>query len=139
MNMHLGPNQAISNRMLEILKDPKTKSRTPDEWAKMRSRAFQDNNLVEATAITCAQYVCLSGSIGPVDERVLELLAAPGMLSWTDEKWRDLRSAAWTQNNIKEAAALTYACYLVNYRQQRHHIPGHRGYHEEQEQHYTRN
>jgi hypothetical protein len=113
---NIGPNQAVEDRVKEIMRDPKTSSNDTHAWAKMRSRAFNEGNLLEAAAITIAQYKTASGTSAPVEVRALDIMRNSNALTRTPMEWKEERSKCWTANDILQAAALTFVEYLFNYR-----------------------
>lgn len=108
-----GPNMIIEDRVRDLLKDASIMNGTVEDWRKIRARAYSDDNLMEGTAITVAEFVSYGGTIEQVDQRVLELIATPKVLRYdTPLEWKEARSKAWTSNNLLDVAALAMAEYI---------------------------
>ena len=120
----MGPNQAISDKVLELLKDREDAATRPDsEWAKLRARAYAEDNIMDGAAITCAQYVIKHGSIEPIERRVLELLGTQEINKLESIlDWKEARSSYWTKGDLLTVAAMAYIEHLFHYRPRYHRV-----------------
>lgn len=120
----MGPNQAIHDAVLVLLKDREEAATRPDdEWSKMRARAYSDGDFTQGAAITCAQVVIKYGSMDLIDKRVLELLGSQEINKLNTElDWKEARSRYWTKQDMISVAAIAYIEHIFHYRPRYHRV-----------------